>query len=150
MARKASTFENHTQFGTFGTVPEVTEGLVGSERVVIASDKDTQRSGEVTVTTFAIAEGYENPLGAALNLFGGSEKDLADFAVTSYNDTKVKNAKDHVVASIVGPEKTLIKTITRVVKAMGITDEAQVKSAVAKAKENPAYLTMLLDLAGKS
>lgn len=149
MARKASTFANHQNFGTFGKAPASTEGLVGTERQVIASDKETERSGEVVVTVFAIAEGYENPLGAALNLFNGSEVELANFAVNSYNDSLVSKAKSHVIDSIVGPEKTLIKTITRVVKAMGITDEAAIKSAVEKAKANPEYLKMLLDLAGK-
>ncbi len=149
MARQATKFEDHKGFGTFGTAVENTEGLTPSERVVIASDKESKRSGEVSVTTYAIAEGYENPLGAALNLFGGSEVDLATFAVNSYNDSLVSQAKSHVIDAIVGPEKTLIKTITRVVKAMGITDEAQVKAAVEKAKANPQYLKMLLELAGK-
>jgi hypothetical protein len=150
MARQASKFENHQQFTTDKfTAPASTEGLVSADRVVVASDKETQRSGEVTIQTYSIAEGFENPLGAALNLFGGSEVELANFAVTSFNDSRVNAAKAFVVDSIVGPEKTLIKTITRVVKAMGITEDAQVKAAVAKAKANPAYLTMLLDLAGK-
>lgn len=149
MARSASKFDNHQAFGVFGVAVTDTTGLEATERVVIASDKDSQRSGEVTVTTFAIAEGFENPLQAAMNLYGGSEIELANAAVSAYNDSLVSKAKAHVIDSIVGPEKTLVKTITRVVKAMGITDEAQVKSAVAKAKENPAYLKMLLDLAGK-
>lgn len=149
MARAASKFENHQTFGTFGKAIETTEGLTATTRNVVASDKDSQRSGEVDVTTFAITEGFENPLGAAMNLYGGSEIELANAAVAAYNDSLVRDAKAHVIDSIVGPEKTLIKTITRVVKAMGITDETQVKAAVEKAKGNPAYLKMLLDLAGK-
>jgi len=77
MARVATKFDDHKDFGILDQ-PEVTHADLTSEVVsVVASDKDSKRSGEVKVTVYALADGVENPLEAILALFGGSQAELA-------------------------------------------------------------------------
>jgi ribosomal protein L30/L7E len=143
MPRIATKFDDHKIFGTF-TQPEVShDSLTPEVSTVVASDKDSKRSGEVTVTTYALSDSAENPMDAALALFGGSDTELAKFAITARNESIRADAKRFIVDSIIGPEKKLAQTIRRVAKALGL-DEAAVD---AKVRQNPAYLEMLTALA---
>lgn len=143
MPRIATKFDDHKVFGVF-TQPTVShESLTNEQATVVASDKDSKRSGEVSVVTYKLAEDSDNPMEAALALFGGSESDLAKFAIDARNESIRLDAKRFIVDSIIGPEKKLAQTIRRVAKALGL-DEAAVD---AKVRQNPAYLEMLTALA---
>lgn len=153
MARTATTFEKHTKFGPFpfvtaedGTVSAVilaAEGLTTENAVVIGSDKDSEASGEFDVPQYAIADGYANPLSAALALFGGSQEKLANAAINSFNDGLRVRAKNEAATRVIGPEKALAATLDRVARALKI----DAKVLKARAKENPEYISVLLQMA---
>lgn len=142
MARTAAKFDNHQTFGTFEQPAIDSPQLVSEVSTVIASDKDSERSGEVNITTYKLAENADNPLEAALALYGGSQVDLANAVIAAFNDTNRAKAKSFVVDSIVGPEKVMAKLIKRVAKALNLEEDA----LKAKVKDNPQYLDMLLQL----
>jgi hypothetical protein len=143
MARVATKFDDHKDFGILEQ-PEVAHADLTSEVVsVVASDKDSKRSGEVKVTVYALADGVENPLEAILALFGGSQAELAKFALGARNDSIRNAGKDYVRDSILGPEKKMAQVIARVARGLKL-DVDTIKAKVAK---NPAYLDMLLELA---
>ena len=145
MPRVATKFENHQQFGVFEQ-KSVSDANLKAETVsVVASDKESERSGEVTATVYSLAENADNPIDGALALFGGSPVELAKFAITAYNDDIRSKAKAFIADSILGPEKTLARTIKRIAKALGLDEDA----VTAKVKNNPEYLEMFLSLAKK-
>ena len=143
MPRVATKFDNHTVLGVFEQTPVNDANLVPEQITIVASDKDVQKSGEMTATIFKLAENAENPLDGAVALFGGSLADLAKFAVTAYNDDIRSKAKAHIIDTLAGPEKTLARTIKRIATALKLDEDAVAK----KVKDNPAYLEMFLELA---
>ena len=143
MPRVATKFDNHSQLGTFEQKPVNDSNLVSETVNIVASDKETEKSGEVSAILFKLAENADNPLDGALALFGGSAADLAKFAVTAYNDDIRTRAKSYIVETLAGPEKTLARTIKRIAAALKLDEEA----VSAKVKSNPAYLDMFLALA---
>ena len=143
MPRVATKFDNHTVLGVFEQTPVNDANLVPEQVTIVASDKDVQKSGEMTATIFKLAENAENPLDGAVALFGGSLADLAKFAVTAYNDDIRSKAKAHIIDTLAGPEKTLARTIKRIATALKLDEDAVAK----KVKDNPAYLEMFLELA---
>jgi hypothetical protein len=136
MPRIATKFDDHKVFGTFEQPSVSHDSLTPEQTTVVASDKDSKRSGEVSVITYKLADTAENPMDAALALFGGSDTELAKFAIDARNESIRAEAKRFIVDSIIGPEKKLAQTIRRVAKALGL-DEAAVD---AKVRQNPAYL----------
>jgi len=143
MPRVATKFDNHSALGTFEQAPVNDSNLVSEVVTIVASDKDVQKSGEVTAIVFKLADDAENPMDGALALFGGSPVELAKFAVTAYNDDIRSKAKSFIVETLAGPEKTLARTIKRIATALKLDEEAVAK----KVKDNPAYLEMFLELA---
>lgn len=143
MPRVATKFDNHTVLGVFEQAPVNDDNLTAEQITVVASDKDTQKSGEVTAIIYKLADNAENPMDGALALFGGSIADLAKFAVTAYNDDIRSKSKSYIVDTLAGPEKTLARTIKRIATALKLDEEA----VSAKVKANPAYLDMFLELA---
>lgn len=143
MPRVATKFDNHSALGTFEQAPVNDVNLTAETITVVASDKDTQKSGEVSAIIYKLAENAENPMDGALALFGGSIADLAKFAVTAYNDDIRSKSKAFIVDTLAGPEKTLARTIKRIATALKLDEEA----VAAKVKSNPAYLEMFLELA---
>ena len=143
MPRVAAKFDNHTTLGTFEQAPVNDSNLASDTVTIVASDKDVQKSGEVTAILYKLKDDAENPMDGALALFGGSVNDLAKFAVTAYNDDIRSKAKAYIVDTLAGPEKTLARTIKRIATALKLDEEAVAK----KVKDNPAYLDMFLELA---
>jgi hypothetical protein len=143
MARVATKYDNHQILGAFEQTPVNSDSLTTETVNVVASDKETEMSGEVTAIVYKLAENAENPVDAALALFGGSPADLAKFAINAYNDDVRTRAKTFIVTSIEGPEKMVARVVRRIAKELNL-DEANV---LAKVKANPAYLDMLLSLA---
>ena len=143
MPRIAQKYDNHQALGTFEQAPVDSDSLSSEVVTVVASDKETEMSGEIQATVYKLAENAENPIEAALALFGGSPADLAKFAIGAYNDDVRLRAKSFIVTSIEGPEKMVARVVRRIAKELNL-DEANV---LAKVKANPAYLDMLLSLA---
>ncbi len=143
MPRVATKFDNHTVLGVFEQAPVSDVNLKAETVTVVASDKETEKSGEVTALVYSLAENAENPLDGALALFGGSPAELAKFAIQSYNGEIRSKAKVFIVATLAGPEKTLARTIKRIATALKLDEDAVAK----KVKDNPAYLEMFLELA---
>lgn len=154
MARTAATFANHQILGAFpvpvdGVSAPSAEGLTSTPEKITASDivraadgktvdENASRSGEVEIQVYKA-----DTLEAALALFGGSEADLVKAAVDSYNNETRDKAKRHIVTTIEGPEKVVMKALERLAKHFD-TDVATLR---AKVDANPAYLDMLLNLA---
>lgn len=143
MPRIATKFDDHQVLGKFEQKPVNSDSLVSEDVNVVASDKESEKSGEVTATIYKLADNAENPIEGALALFGGSPADLAKFAIAAYNDDVRTRAKSFIVTSIEGPEKMVARVVRRIAKELNL-DEANV---LAKVKANPAYLDMLLSLA---
>jgi len=149
MARVAKTFANHKVLGPFqanedGSLKVVTaEGLTHEVSKVIGSDADSETSAEYQVPTYSIAEGFENPLSAALALYGGSQEKLALDAVAHYNAKLAAKAKAKAIEESIGPEKALIKTLTSIARKMGVDE----KEFIAKAKANPEIVQAFMSLA---
>lgn len=149
MARTATTFENHKVLGPFvknddGSLKVVTaDGLTHEVIKVIGSDKDSETSAEFDVPSYSIAEGFENPLSAALALYGGSQEKLALDAIAHYNAKLASKAKAKAIEESIGPEKALIKTLTSLARKMG----ADEKEFIAKAKANPEIVKAFMSLA---
>jgi len=143
MPRIAAKFTDHQILGTFEQVPVVSDSLTSEVVAVVASDRESEKSGEVNAIVYKLAENAENPIDAALALFGGSPAELAKFAIGAYNDDVRLRAKSFIVTSIEGPEKMVARVVRRIAKELNL-DEANV---LAKVKANPAYLDMLLSLA---
>lgn len=143
MPRIATKFTDHQTLGTFEQNP-VESGSLTSEVInVVASDKESEKSGEIKATIYKLAENAENPLDAALALFGGSPTDLAKFAIGAYNDDVRQRAKSFIVTTIEGPEKMVARVVRRIANELNL----DVENVMAKVKANPAYLDMLLSLA---
>jgi len=143
MPRVATKYDNHSTLGAFEQKTVSDSNLIAETATIGASDKETEKSGEVTAILFKLAENADNPLDGALALFGGSAVELAKFAVTAYNDDIRTRAKSFIVDSLAGPEKTLARTIKRIAAALKLDEDAVAK----KVKDNPAYLDMFLALA---
>ncbi len=140
MARVATKFEDHKSFGTLEQ-PEVSHpDLVSTVSAVVASDKDSKRSGEVNVTTYALADNVENPLEAILALFGGSQAELAKFALGARNEAIRDAGKNFVRDSILGPEKKMAETLKRVAAALRM----DVDVLRVKCEANPGFLDTLI------
>lgn len=143
MPRVATKFDNHENLGVFAQTLIESDSLTPEAVQVVASDKDSKKSGEVTATIYKLAENADNPLDAALALFGGSPADLAKFAIGAYNDDIREKAKTFIRNSVVGPEKVMAIAIKKIADAMHVDPEV----VMAKVKDNPAYLEMFLNLA---
>lgn len=143
MPRIATKFDDHSVLGAFEQTPIVNDSLTSETTTIVASDKESAKSGEVSAIVYKLAENASDPIDAALALFGGSPAELAKFAIGAYNDDIRLRAKSFIVTSIEGPEKMVARVVRRIAKELNL-DEANV---LAKVKANPAYLDMLLSLA---
>jgi hypothetical protein len=143
MPRIATKFDDHQTLGAFEQTPIVNDSLTSETTTIVASDKESAKSGEVSAIVYKLAENASDPIDAALALFGGSPAELAKFAIGAYNDDIRLRAKSFIVTSIEGPEKMVARVVRRIAKELNL-DEANV---LAKVKANPAYLDMLLSLA---
>ena len=114
--------------------------MVSTVSAVVASDKDSKRSGEVNVTTYALADNVENPLEAILALFGGSQAELAKFALGARNEAIRDAGKNFVRDSILGPEKKMAETLKRVAAALRM----DVDVLRVKCEANPGFLDTLI------